>query len=699
MKRILFISLILCSFTANAGKLKRGFEALDIYNYFEAKRLFEKSLKKHPVPAGYGLSIIYARNDNPFSNLDSAYTKIKLSYLSLADTKERKLDKYKKLGVDSAAVINQRNHISHLLFKRAADVNSIYGYQDFIDKNPWSEYIDSAVYKRDKLAFAQAVKAGGSKDYEFFLAVYPESDFADSAQWYLDKALYVEQTFNNSFIDYVNFIKSHPNSPYRKEAEDKIFELSTQTGTAEAYKNFIIEFPNNHNIDLAWKHLYNARLQEGYSSNAIKEFKNEFPEYPFQNDLNLELNVADKVLYPIRSSGSWGFCDKSGYMVIPPIYTSAEWFQEGLSVIMKKDKYGYINKLGQIVINPVFDDALSFSEGHALVELDGKWGMINRTGDFVIPCEYEELGNLSNGLCYFYKEGLYGYLDTKGYPRLKPQYTEAYDFVGELAVVSSNDYYGVIDEFGTTLIPFKYEDLIFYSPGKYMALLDDYWGIISLEGDTILPFEYDFIGKPVNGMSIIENEDQFNFIDSTGQFVFTDWVETYSEYRILAQFRAGYAKTLSDRGFNLTNMKGQKLFRTDWDDVGSYSDLIAVKKGSKWGYVNTKGQKVLPFEYTYAHSFKGEAAIVQLSPFYGVINKKGEYIIDPLQEELRLLNDSILIAKSLGKYGLITLEGDTLLQYKYVKIEPIDEFVVKLEEQGEVFYYNCRIRKFIRKED
>ena len=689
----------MCSFVGYAGKLKRGFEALDIYNYFEAKRLFEKTLKKHPVPAGYGLSIIYARNDNPFSNLDSAYQMIKLSYLSFSEEKDRKIEKYQKLGVDSAAVIRQRDHISQLYYQRAVDVNSIYGFQDFIDKHPWSEYIDSAVYRRDKLAFVNAVKSGHSEDYEMFLAVYPGSEFADSAQRFLDKALYLEKTFSNSFIDYVNFIKSHPNSPYIEEAEDKVFQLSTQTGTAEAYKNFIIEFPGNHNIEIAWKYLYNARLQEGYSSKAIAEFKNEFPDYPFQKDLILELNVADKVLYPIKYAGSWGFCDKSGYMVIPPIYTSADWFREGLSVVFKKDHYGYINKLGQIVIEPKFDDALSFNEGHALVEMDEKWGMINRAGDFVIPCEYEELGNLSNGLCYYYEDGLYGYLDTKGYPRLKPQYTEAYDFEGELAVVSKNDYYGVIDEFGTTLIPFKYEDLIYHSAGKYIALLDDYWGIISLKGDTIVPFEYDFIGKPINGLSIIELEDQFNFLDTTGKFIFTELVETYSEYRVLAQFKNGYAKTLSDRGFNLTNKEGQKLFRSDWEDVGSYSNIIAVKKGGKWGYVNTKGQKVLPFEYSYAHSFKEDAAIVQLSPFYGVINKKGEYLIDPLQEELRPLNDSVLIAKSLGKYGLITLEGDTLLAYKYVNIEPIDEFVVKLEEQGEVFYYNCRICKFIRKED
>src|SRR5690606_36326986 len=114
-----------------AGKLKKGFEALEIYNYFDAKRFFEKSLKSDPVPAAYGLSIIYARNDNPFSDLDSAYNKIKVSYFGFSDLKSKQKVKYKKkLGVDSLAIIKQRDYISHLYYLRAVDVNSIYGFQD-----------------------------------------------------------------------------------------------------------------------------------------------------------------------------------------------------------------------------------------------------------------------------------------------------------------------------------------------------------------------------------------------------------------------------------------------------------------------------------------------------------------------------------------------------------------------------------------
>ena len=56
-----------------ADKITTAYNALNVYNYFAAKKIFEKSIQKKPTEASYGLSIIYSRNDNPFSNIDSAY--------------------------------------------------------------------------------------------------------------------------------------------------------------------------------------------------------------------------------------------------------------------------------------------------------------------------------------------------------------------------------------------------------------------------------------------------------------------------------------------------------------------------------------------------------------------------------------------------------------------------------------------------
>ena len=76
VKQLLVYLFLSLTFFSSAGKIEKAFQKLSIYNYFEAKVLFEKTLKKQPVPSNYGLAIIYSRTDNPFHNLDSAYMHI-----------------------------------------------------------------------------------------------------------------------------------------------------------------------------------------------------------------------------------------------------------------------------------------------------------------------------------------------------------------------------------------------------------------------------------------------------------------------------------------------------------------------------------------------------------------------------------------------------------------------------------------------
>jgi len=97
-----------------------------------------------------------------------------------------------------------------------------------------------------------------------------------------------------------------------------------------------------------------------------------------------------------------------------------------------------------------------------------------------------------------------------------------------------------------------------------------------------------------------------------------------------------------------------------------------------------------------ARSFEGDFGIAGSEPLWGLINKKGKYIIEPYFEKLDFLNDSLLLAKSRSSYGILNTQGDTLLKFTYISIEPINDSVVELERGGELFYYNLSTQAFIR---
>lgn len=701
MKRsigIVILSLIICQ-NLFAGKIEKAFQALDIYNYFEAKTLFEKSLKKHEVAASYGLSLIYIRTDNPFYNLEQAHASILRATTLFSELTPKVKLKYEVLKVDSVHIFEQRDKISTALFHQSKLNHTVLAYQFFIDTNPWSKHIDSAIYRRDHLAFDEATEVNRSENFISFMKAYPNSELKGAAQSAYDRLNYQEQTVTNNFVDYVSFVQNFPLSPYRPDAEDQIFQIYTKTGSFEAYKNFIVAYPDNRNVMYAWKKMFDTYLQNDYSTTSIQAFIAEFPNYPFRDELMAQLDRADRTLYPIKNRNKWGYIDESGDFYIEPIYESAGPFYEGLAIVELEGKFGFVNKAGDLIIDAIFDDAYEMSEGHAVVSLDSKWGMINRSGEFVIQPIYDDLGNLTEGLTYFSENELYGYFDRRGLVRLAPQYSAAEDFENGKAIVASQDNFGLIDGFGTTSIPFLYERLVRYEDTIYAALFDDLWGLLNERGDTLVPFSYDFIGRFYYNRALVERDDQFNYITPTGKVILTEWMETYPQYRQLAQFENGYAKVEFEKGYNLIDVNGKKLFPVDKDDIGGFSEYIAVLKGDKWGYLSKNGNLMIANSFSSAFSFEGNFAKAGGAPLVGIINKRGDYQIEPYFEQINFFNDSVLITKSRGNFGLLLTNGDTLLDFKFVKIEPYSEEVVRVETKEEIYYYNVKQAKFIRKEE
>ncbi|MFT5903313.1 MAG: hypothetical protein ACI9O2_000162, partial [Flammeovirgaceae bacterium] len=104
------------------SRLEKAYEALTIYDYFKAKNLFYKSLKNDSVPVGYGLSVIYSRSDNPFTQIDSAH-----KYINISQEKWETVDvdsriDYSSVGVDSLSISNQAYAVDSLAYLRAEQI-------------------------------------------------------------------------------------------------------------------------------------------------------------------------------------------------------------------------------------------------------------------------------------------------------------------------------------------------------------------------------------------------------------------------------------------------------------------------------------------------------------------------------------------------------------------------------------------------
>lgn len=121
-----------------------------------------------------------------------------------------------------------------------------------------------------------------------------------------------------------------------------------------------------------------------------------FPKAPFVPSPK-QAEQTDRFV-KFQRGGKWGFKDKNGKEVIPPIYDEVFNFKEDLACVERKELFGYITRDNELVIPYKYEVASSFSEGLACVGNESKCGYINKEGEIVIPFIYDAGTPFVNGV-------------------------------------------------------------------------------------------------------------------------------------------------------------------------------------------------------------------------------------------------------------------------------------------------------------
>lgn len=147
------------------------------------------------------------------------------------------------------------------------------------------------------------------------------------------------------------------------------------------------------------------------------------------------LGILSEGLAVYVKDGKFGYKDAQGREIIPAAFSGAGRFAEKLAPA-GKDGWGFINRFGKFVIPPVFEAVRPFSGGLAAFRKDGKWGFLRKNGKRAFKNVYHEAGDFSEGLAAVRFNSWWGYIDTDGRPALASDYASAGPFSGGLAIVS-----------------------------------------------------------------------------------------------------------------------------------------------------------------------------------------------------------------------------------------------------------------------
>lgn len=673
----------------NSCKISKGFEALEVYNYFEAKRLFEKKLKKKLETAAYGLSVIYYRNDNPFHNIDSAYRYVLIAldnYDSLPLKKKEKLEE--KLSFKRSTITEHREKISQHYFYIAKQKNTIKSYVHFTHTHPWSPLVDSAKYFEEGLAFENAVTMGSSQGYSYFLESYANNRFTEEAQHRLDLANYSETTVHGDLSSYVLFTNKYPNSPYYKAAEDSIYALSIVDNHIEEYAAFVKNFPQNKNTPEAWMKLYRLSITS-YTKENIEGFLSNFPEFPFQDIVLSDLGMVDKVLLPFKSNNLMGYMDEHGNIVIEAQYKYVGHFKNGLAAVVKNENFGYIDKNNNLVIDYAYLEAQDFEQGRAIVEMEDGFGLIDRTGNYILPPYYDDIGALTEGIFYANKGEAFHYYNLDGKRLYNTNFDEAYSFSNGLAKVVKGKEIGFILPNGEYYIRVEIGDLRRYSDSIFIHTIRDSANLLHVNGSYLLPNFVDRISDLSENRAIVEHNHEYGYLNRKGEIVIPIQLDPYPNYFQFAQFYKGHAPLLRRGKYALMDSLGDHTLPAKYERIGGFGPLIPIARNDKWGYINSSGKLKIEYNYDYAYDFmNNELAIVEFDDIMGVINLEGDLVIPAHFENISVLNDSIFVVRKGGTFGFIDANGKLLTPVNYLRYDHVSSDLIQLEAHDRLDYFD-----------
>ncbi len=691
--------LIPLSLHCNGDAVSRALKALEKGKYQQVEKLISKSLDKHPLnPGAYFVwSKLYLDPSFTRYNLDSAHYFIELA---LAQTNIP--DSVESWPLEKSSLVNQqlqhqKASIDSLAFSRAREVNSVAGYQHFIDLYQNSEQFLGAISARNQLAFNEAEAANTHQSYQQFIQTYPQAEQIPIATERYHRLLFESMTSGGRLQDYIHFWNENPRSPYRGRAEEQILQLSCLSHQSSAYQQFVQEYPKSSYTHQARAVLYHLDKTKVTSAGWKTD------------SLLTAFSMESKPLATTLENGRLGFMDVNGIIQIEPSFDSIPEYlhcsllTDDFVPVKSREKWQLIARNGSTLWDEPFDDYQDLGSGYIKIRRGDLWGVIHKGNWSVLPQQYQDIRLLDIGLIAFKKNGLWGIASMLGRELLPPEHQEIIE-EGPFLLLQRKKWAvlnqpKLINDYLRKQSPdYRFKDWEILSYDHIMVFGDGQEGVLDRNLNYKVPFsshriyEVDsaswwtktahgtlrFYGEalrsiPPDRYQDIITTDRYVGLNRSGQWRVMDWSlrpvdeVNYDSVAVLGKhFLLLFSKEHSDKVL----FPGEKM--------------VNIKNGQALKLVRGANQKI---------------GFLQVSSSGGlreVYNWRGDYIYRTWYFEVQPLNAELMIIEQNGKQGVIDINGKQLLKARYNTITADEQRGLNLWDRKKFGYFHIASGQVIK---
>ena len=285
--------------------------------------------------------------------------------------------------------------------------------------------------------------------------------------------------------------------------------------------------------------------------------------------------------------------------------------------LYEKNRYTYT------IGHQVYEDLKDIFEKTIGVKKEGFWGLADFDGVLRIPCEYDKISTYSAGRAIVKKGGEIFAVDINN-NRLALLKVKVHDFgnyaENRVALRMDEGWKRASGDFELGSVVF--EQIGTYSGGYAAAKKNGKWGVVDLFEKWLIPAEYDGVitdglGRCYSQGAVFVKSNNSVYLFAGGKRVGEDFYED--------------ARPFGPEGY------------------------AAVKKGGKWGFIDSSGAIKIEYRFEDALSFGQHLAAVKQGDLWGYINLYGDIAIEPLFLEAKSFSEGSAPVLTGGGWRFISL--------------------------------------------
>lgn len=139
------------------------------------------------------------------------------------------------------------------------------------------------------------------------------------------------------------------------------------------------------------------------------------------------------------------------------------------------------------------------------------------------------------------------------------------------------------------------------------------------------------------------------------------------KYHFLGKLSEEAYPSLDGSKYRYINYRGEQVTPAVYDEAYPFNDgLAAVSLVGRYGYIDIKDKRIIPFQYLNAGKYAEGYAPVENTSGWGYINKRGQTLIEFIYQDAHEFSEGLASVKSDGKYYFINGDGNVALPDRYI---------------------------------